>query len=293
MRIFISYAREDQDLAEQIQQALLGEDHEVFWDRASLPSGQAYHSRIRTEVENCDLVVFLMSPESLAVGSYSRTELKFAREQWPNPDGRVLPVLVRQLGSTKVPAYLGNATFLEPEGNIAAEVLDSVAEMVGAIERKSSRHTQTTQDKQGDDEISPAQVNLGVPNTLHNVQVMSPQGPVPGMQIVTPVTVVRAVGQSLQLVARFQVFGGPMLYANPMEQLYRDVTGLVATGTMRRTVSTKSESFTESNILIPYYALNIPPTNFMMVHNLAVLVTAYLNERPVGQSAPSPFQLRW
>jgi hypothetical protein len=292
MRIFISYAREDEDLAEQINQALLGEDHDVFWDRTSLPSGQGYHSRIRTEVENCDLFVFLMSPESLADGSYSRTELKFAREQWPNPDGRVLPVLVRKLGGIKVPAYLGSATFLEPEGNIAAEVLDRVAEMVGGTQWKSG-HSHTRPDKQWDNQGAVPVVTLGAPNTVHNVRVLSPQGSLPGMQIMTPVTVLRASGQSLQIVARFQVFGGPMLYANPMEMLYRDVTGLVATGTQRRPVNSKNESFTESSIYIPYYALNIPPTNFMMVHNLAVLVTAYLNERPAAQSTPTPFQLRW
>lgn len=297
MRIFISYAHEDHEVAEQIHQALLGEGHEVFWDRARLATGHGYHTRIRQEVERCELLVFLLSPESVSDGSYCRTELKYARDRWPSPEGRVLPVLVRTLGQARVPPYIGSATFLQPEGNIAAEVLDRVAELAGeaAHEPAVPQRTATPVAPQAPHAAAGPQVLLGAVGMVHNLPLPtpSPGQAMPGMRILVPVTVTGAIGQVLQLVARFQFVGGPMLQAHVMEHAYRDAGGLVATGTMRRPVASDPESFTESNIVIPYPVLNLAPTNYTMVHPLLAIVTAYLNEVPAAQSVPTPFQLRW
>ena len=51
MKIFLSYATEDRALAEQIQLALAGAGHEVFFDRESLPAGGDYHERIKASVD--------------------------------------------------------------------------------------------------------------------------------------------------------------------------------------------------------------------------------------------------
>lgn len=123
MKIFISYSSSDRDVAEEIQLALLGEGHEVFFDMDSLPAGGNYHARIDDAIQLAELLIFLISPDSIAPGSYALTELKFARTKWRHPKDRVLPVRLLDTPWTAIPAYLKSVTILEPAGNIAAEVL--------------------------------------------------------------------------------------------------------------------------------------------------------------------------
>ena len=74
MKIFLSYASEDRPHAEEIQLALAGAGHEVFFDRESLPAGGDYHTRIKASVDAAELFVFLISPHSVAPGGYALTE---------------------------------------------------------------------------------------------------------------------------------------------------------------------------------------------------------------------------
>lgn len=129
MKIFLSYSSADREVAEEIQLALTGAAHKVFFDKDSLPPGGDYHSRIDQAVQEAEIFVFLISPNSVAFGSYALTELKFARSKWPHPRERVLPVKLRGTSWTAIPAYLKSVTVLEPEGNVAAEVVDAVASL--------------------------------------------------------------------------------------------------------------------------------------------------------------------
>src|SRR5712691_587690 len=97
MIIFISYASEQRDVAEEIKLVLTGSGHNVFFDRDSVPAGDEYHMRIRKAVEGSEAFVFLISPQSIAEGCYALTELKYAREKWPDPLGKVLPVMIERI----------------------------------------------------------------------------------------------------------------------------------------------------------------------------------------------------
>ena len=134
MKIFLSYASEDRPLAEEIQLALAGAGHEVFFDRESLPAGGDYHARIKASVGDADLFVFLISPDSVAAGGYALTEMGYARSRWPHPKGRVLPVVVRKTDFAAIPAYLKSVTVLEPSGNAAAEVVSAAARLADTPE---------------------------------------------------------------------------------------------------------------------------------------------------------------
>ena len=126
MRVFLSYASEDRELAEPIYLALRAQRHNVFFDRADLPPGEEYDLRIRRAIERCHLFVFLVSPESLDAGSYTLTELGIAQKIWDHPGGRLLPVVLRPVGLAELPPYLKSVTLLEPEGNVTATVADAV-----------------------------------------------------------------------------------------------------------------------------------------------------------------------
>jgi hypothetical protein len=129
VNVFLSYASEDRQIAEQVSLALAGAGHAVFFDKQSLPAGGDYHARIRNAIEQSDIFVYLISSKSLSEGSYALTELKFARAKWPHPNGRVIPVVLRDADRERIPNYLSAVTWLEPEGNIAAEVTAAVAQL--------------------------------------------------------------------------------------------------------------------------------------------------------------------
>jgi hypothetical protein len=122
MRIFLSYASEYQEAAEEVSIALQGSGHEVFFDKASLQPGGDYRRRLREAIDESELFIFLISPESVAPDSFARTELAIASKKWKNPENHVLPVMLRETPLELVPAYLKAVTILEPEGDVAAQV---------------------------------------------------------------------------------------------------------------------------------------------------------------------------
>jgi hypothetical protein len=126
LQIFLSYASEDKDVAEPIAFSLRARSHKVFFDRDDLPPGGEYDMRIQTAVERSALFIFLLSPDSIAKGRFTLTELEFARRKWRNADGHVLPVMAKPVRFEDIPNFLKSVTVLEPQGNIAAEVAATV-----------------------------------------------------------------------------------------------------------------------------------------------------------------------
>lgn len=129
MNIFLSYPSARRELAERLKLALESEGHEVFFDRDDLAPGEAYHQAIRTAVDAADLFIFLVAPESLRAGSYTLVELERARERWPVPSGRVLPLVLEAVPRSQLPPYLLAVTLLEPRGEPVAETVAAVARL--------------------------------------------------------------------------------------------------------------------------------------------------------------------
>jgi hypothetical protein len=128
VKIFLSYSRDDFDLADSLSVGLRNEGHEVFFDSDDLRAGDAYHANIRAGIAAADLFIFLVSPSSVRPNHYAMTELGFAREQWPAPAGHVLPVMVKPTDLAAVPAYLRSVNLLQ-EGDVVAATLNRVAEI--------------------------------------------------------------------------------------------------------------------------------------------------------------------
>ena len=93
------------------------------------PPAESFDQKIERAVKRSDVFAFLISPDSVAQGRYTLTELSFARRKWPNPSGRVLPVMIRKTSPEQIPPYLKAVTILEPRGNIAAETSAAVDNM--------------------------------------------------------------------------------------------------------------------------------------------------------------------
>jgi hypothetical protein len=130
--IFISYASEQRNFAEALSLRLINMGFKVFFDRDSLVAGREYDLAILSRIRESDLFIFLISPESVSPGRYTLTELKYAKEVWRAPSGKVLPVLAAKTDYEKIPMYLKSVTMIEPEGNLVAEVSAKVNDLVSS-----------------------------------------------------------------------------------------------------------------------------------------------------------------
>ncbi len=126
LSIFLSFSGKQRDLAEQIYYALTNLDHDVFFDKESIRGSQDFNRIIMDRVRLSDLTVYLISPDSVADGSYARTELKWIEEIWPSSSGRIMPVMVEKTSMDKIPNYLKSVHIIEPQGNVVAETVGDV-----------------------------------------------------------------------------------------------------------------------------------------------------------------------
>jgi hypothetical protein len=127
MKVFLTYASEQKAIAEAAAFSLRSRGYDVFLDKDDLPPGRSYDEQIEMGIKASDYLVFLISPQSVQQGRYTRTELEYARRKWRHPDGRILPVMVQPTAMADVPEFLRAVTILEPKGNIAAEIGAHVA----------------------------------------------------------------------------------------------------------------------------------------------------------------------
>lgn len=133
MKLFVSYPSDQKNLAERLRLALEAEGHEVFTDRAELKEGEPYHEALREAIEAADALVFLITPRSIAPGSYALTELDIAQRRWRSPGGRVLPVMALPTPIEDIPPYLRSVTLLQPKGDLVAETVAAVDRLRGRL----------------------------------------------------------------------------------------------------------------------------------------------------------------
>ncbi len=136
LRIFLSYPSSRHDVAESLFHELRNAGHQVFFDKSRLEPGKPFSPQIQDEILACDLFLFLITPDSVAEGRYTRTELRIARDQWASPPGIVLPVMLEDTPVDAVPAFLKSCHIFRPEGNAAAEIALEVARL--AAERSAA-----------------------------------------------------------------------------------------------------------------------------------------------------------
>lgn len=127
---------------------------------------------------------------------------------------------------------------------------------------------------------------LSQPIIVHNVPVNMPNGQFPGMVITVPGNISNGVGANAQIVIRFYRPNGQPLLANVQEYMFRDINGLAAVGSPVLPIYIAQANTGTATFAIPYYALNLPPTGGMQIHELAAVATIYINQ---FEKAKSPF----
>lgn len=119
--------------------------------------------------------------------------------------------------------------------------------------------------------------SIEAPLVFHNVGVRTPAGVVAGMVFTIPGFMVNANGKNAELLVRFYAPNGQPLLAHPNEPFYKDRGGLVVTGTGLLPVVNKFVNLSSKSFQIPYYALNLPPTNGFRKYEIKARASLYLN----------------
>lgn len=126
-KVFLSYASEQHRDVAAVAVSLRARGYAPFFDRASVLGGESPEAACRAGVETCDLFVFFVSPNSVARGSYTLTELEWAKQRWPDPVGHVMPVLAEDTDLSTVDPYLTQLlNIAHIRGNFAIGVCDLV-----------------------------------------------------------------------------------------------------------------------------------------------------------------------
>jgi len=106
-RIFISYARDDaQDLAVSLRDDLAAAGHDVWLDLAEIAAGASWAKDIEEAIENCDLVLVLLSHGSYVSDVCRSEQLRAIRKE-----KRIIPVLVQP--DADRPLHMENMNYVD------------------------------------------------------------------------------------------------------------------------------------------------------------------------------------
>jgi len=131
---------------------------------------------------------------------------------------------------------------------------------------------------------------------VHNIMVKHPAGLSDGlgMSLTVRGSINNMQDRLIQTVIRFGMPAtNKFLLANPQEPSYRDASGLVAVGIPVLRVTRPTAALDAVTFYIPYYALNLAPTNGAVVYELDAIATVYVDNFAIGDSQPRRFNVRW
>ncbi|MBZ0317050.1 MAG: TIR domain-containing protein [Anaerolineae bacterium] len=133
MHIFISYAKVDtQPIALRIRDALRSVNGLTAWMDESLESGEDWAVQIQDEIDHCDLMLVLMSPDvnrATEPRSFVLREIHYAQDNRK----AILPVMAQK---TKIPVQLAGIQFVDLTQNQAAGIeglVENVCRRVGVL----------------------------------------------------------------------------------------------------------------------------------------------------------------
>jgi pSer/pThr/pTyr-binding forkhead associated (FHA) protein len=121
--IFISYSHQDRSLIDQLAADLRRRQVRVWFDER-LQIGEDWRDQIKTAIEDCDAMVLVMSPRSLA-SQYVDEEIKMAQKAGK----RLIPLLMEPC---PIPDYLSSLQYGDLHGS---NYQSSVGELIEALYR--------------------------------------------------------------------------------------------------------------------------------------------------------------
>lgn len=94
-KIFISYSKKDKRYKEALLNHLEGLRGKIItWNDADLLAGEDWDERIKEELEQADIVLYLVSANSIATGYIKNVELPFIKERCESGECKLVPIIV-------------------------------------------------------------------------------------------------------------------------------------------------------------------------------------------------------
>ena len=129
LKIFVSYARQDEDRVTELAHKLSVADHEVWFDQ-KLRGGQNWWDLILDNIEGCDLFIFVVSPSSTRSRACN-LEVTYAYDI-----GRaILPIMVDKTEITEAPTEVQRINFrdlIDPSDDDWIRIMADVAKEAAA-----------------------------------------------------------------------------------------------------------------------------------------------------------------
>lgn len=131
MKIFIAYAKQDIEIAKDINLALRNDHHEVFFDQNDLSPGKLLDKRIRKEIRDSDVFLFLISPDSVRDTCYARYfELTIARGALCRWSGLItMPAVVKPVPRENWPPKIQGLSEVSREEPVEVAIRNAIAKI--------------------------------------------------------------------------------------------------------------------------------------------------------------------
>jgi Flp pilus assembly protein TadD len=117
LKLFISYSRRDQDVADRMVSLLEERGFEVLIDRRDLPYGEEWQKELAAFIRAADTVIWLVSPDSIASKWCGWEAGEVGRI-----DKRLVPVCIRDIDRGTLPETLGKIHLLPGQGVFSPDV---------------------------------------------------------------------------------------------------------------------------------------------------------------------------
>jgi hypothetical protein len=96
LRVFLLYARQDEEPVRRLYRRLLKEGADVWWDQAKLLPGQDWAFEIRKAIQRSDVVLACLSKQFNKQGGFRHEELRIALEKAASlPEGETFVIPAR------------------------------------------------------------------------------------------------------------------------------------------------------------------------------------------------------
>jgi hypothetical protein len=124
--VFISYSRKDADAAENLRRNLNESAFKAYLDKHDILPGEPWQERLNKLIEAADVVVFLISPDSVS-SQVCSWEVNESERQAK----RILPVVIRDASADAVPHRLQRLNYIFMRDS--AEESEGLAELRTAL----------------------------------------------------------------------------------------------------------------------------------------------------------------
>jgi hypothetical protein len=96
IRIFVSYAREDEEERKGLSSHLNNIPNVTIWDDRAIPSGSEWNNEIIREIEQADIILLLISTSFLNSEYVKNVEIMRALKRHEEGSSVVIPVLLKE-----------------------------------------------------------------------------------------------------------------------------------------------------------------------------------------------------